>query len=207
MAESERMKRRKEEKRDQILNSARKLFLERGYSSTRMEDIARDADIAIGTLYLYFKNKNEIYASLCEDGLAILDKLFAEAARDGKNCWEKMESLAKVNLRFYRKHRAYYDIVTFVFASLKPEDLSTALREKIVARIDGILNHLEEIIREGMEAGAMRPGDVEETALVLWSAVLGMVFVDQAGFMEGLGKNLNDVAVASMGMAFRGLKA
>ena len=207
MAESERMKRKKSEKRDQILDAARKLFLERGYASTRMEDIARDADLAIGTLYLYFENKNEIYASLCEDGLAILDNLFAKAAKEGKDCWEKMEALAKVNLRFYRKYRNYYDIIAFVFVGLKPEDLSAVLRDKIVNRISAILNHLEEIIREGMEAGDLRPGDVEETALILWSAVLGMVFVDQAGFMEGLGRNLNNVAVASMGMAFRGLKA
>ncbi len=207
MAESERMRRKKEEKRDQILDSARKLFLERGYANTRMGDIARDADLAIGTLYLYFENKNEIYASLCEDGLAILDELFAEAARDGKNCWEKMEALAKVNLRFYRKYRPYYDIITFVFAGLKPEDLSAKLRRQIAERVNGILKRLEEVIREGMEAGDLRRGDVEETALILWSAVLGMVYIDQAGFMEGLGKKLNDVAVASMGMAFRGLKA
>ncbi len=204
---SEHMQRKKEEKRGQIVESARKLFLERGFYETRMEDIAEDAGLAIGTLYLYFKNKNEIYASLCEQGLAILDELFADAVQDGKDCWQKMEAMAKVNLRFYRKYGNYYDTIAFLFFGLKEGQLSHELREKTVARIRGILDHLESIVREGMETGQMREGDPRETALILWAAVLGIVSIDQTGYMKELGLDLNSVALASMGMAFRGLKA
>jgi AcrR family transcriptional regulator len=200
------MLKRKEEKRDQILDSARKLFLERGYFDTRMEDIAADADLAIGTLYLYFKNKNEIYASLCEHALGILDDLFAEALKDGRNSWDKMEAIAKVHLRFYKKYRSYYDIIAFVFLGLQAQ-LSAELQDKILGRITAIINYLEEVIAFGMEAGEILKGDVKDTAAVLLATVLGVVWLDQAGFLAAQGKDLDTVALSSMRMAFRGLRA
>ncbi|MHB8780133.1 MAG: TetR/AcrR family transcriptional regulator [Candidatus Geothermincolia bacterium] len=204
---SEHMQRKKEEKREQITESARKLFLERGFYETRMEDIAESAGLAIGTLYLYFKNKNEIYASICEQGLAILDDLFRQAVEDGADCWQKMEAMAKVNLRFYRKYGNYYDTIAFLFFGLKEGQLSRELREKTAARIRGILAHLEQIVREGMESGLLRPGDPKQTAIILWAAVLGMVSIAQTGYLEELGLDFDSVSLASMGMAFRGLKA
>ncbi len=207
MAESERMKRKKNEKRDQILESARKLFLEHGYANTRMEDIARDADLAIGTLYLYFANKNDVYASLCEDGLEILDGLFADAVKQGKDCWEKMARLGEINLRFYREHPAYYDMLTFVFLDLKPEDLSRDIRQTIMDRINGILKHLETVVQEGIDAGQILDCPLKETVLLLWGTVLGMVCLDRSGFAAALGTSINELARIGASMAFRSVKA
>src|SRR5210317_289937 len=53
-----------ERRRQQIIVAAKRVFSEKGYSKSTMEDIAREAELSPGTLYLYFKNKDELYASL-----------------------------------------------------------------------------------------------------------------------------------------------
>ncbi len=206
MPESERMKRKKSEKRDQILESARKLFFESGYASTRVEDIAKDADLAIGTLYLYFENKNDIYASLCEDGLAIMEDCFSRANLDGEDCWAKMGTMVAVILDFYRTYPDYWQIMTFLFLSSKHEEIMAGLRQQILDGIGRVLERLRDIIREGIKAGQIRQCDVERTALVLWAKILGIVYCDRAGFLGDLGIGLGDIIETSTEMTVRFLK-
>lgn len=64
MGIQERKEREKELRRLQILVAAKRVFSEKGFGHTTMEDIAHKAELSAGTLYIYFKNKNELYASL-----------------------------------------------------------------------------------------------------------------------------------------------
>jgi AcrR family transcriptional regulator len=64
MGIQERKQRERERRRQQIIVAAKRVFSEKGFSKTTMEDIAREAELSPGTLYLYFKNKDELYASL-----------------------------------------------------------------------------------------------------------------------------------------------
>jgi AcrR family transcriptional regulator len=60
----ERKEREKERRRQQIIVAAKRVFSEKGFNKATMEDIAKEAELSPGTLYLYFKNKEELYASL-----------------------------------------------------------------------------------------------------------------------------------------------
>jgi AcrR family transcriptional regulator len=60
----ERKEREKERRRQQIMVAAKRVFSGSGFSKSTMEDIAREAELSPGTIYLYFKNKDELYASL-----------------------------------------------------------------------------------------------------------------------------------------------
>ncbi len=62
----------KNQKRNDILASARSLFSERGFHDTKMEDIAQGAGVGKGTLYEYFKNKQEIFDESCIEHLKII---------------------------------------------------------------------------------------------------------------------------------------
>jgi AcrR family transcriptional regulator len=64
MGIQERKQRERERRYQQILIAAKKLFIAKGFTKTTMEDIANEAELSPGTIYLYFKNKNELYASL-----------------------------------------------------------------------------------------------------------------------------------------------
>jgi AcrR family transcriptional regulator len=60
----ERKSRERERRRQQIMVAARRVFSEKGFSKATMEDIAREAELSAGTLYLYFKSKDELFSSL-----------------------------------------------------------------------------------------------------------------------------------------------
>ena len=64
MGIAERKKKEKERRRQQILVAAKRVFSIKGFSKATMEDIAREAELSPGTLYIYFKNKEDLYASL-----------------------------------------------------------------------------------------------------------------------------------------------
>ena len=64
MGIQERKEREKERRKQQILVAAKRVFSEKGFNKATMEDIAQEAELSPGTLYLYFKNKEELYASL-----------------------------------------------------------------------------------------------------------------------------------------------
>jgi AcrR family transcriptional regulator len=64
MGIQERKEREKERRRQQIIVAAKRVFSEKGFNKATMEDIAKEAELSPGTLYLYFKNKEELYASL-----------------------------------------------------------------------------------------------------------------------------------------------
>ena len=64
MGINERKERERERRRQQIIVAAKRVFSEKGFTRATMEDIAHEAELSPGTLYLYFKNKDELYASL-----------------------------------------------------------------------------------------------------------------------------------------------
>jgi AcrR family transcriptional regulator len=65
MGIKERKKREREMRRQQIMVAAKRVFTQKGFEKSTVEDIAREAELSPGTLYLYFKSKDELYASLC----------------------------------------------------------------------------------------------------------------------------------------------
>ena len=64
MGIKERKERERERRRQQIIVAAKRVFSEKGFNRATMEDIAQEAELSAGTLYLYFKNKDELYASM-----------------------------------------------------------------------------------------------------------------------------------------------
>ncbi|MBW1848476.1 MAG: TetR/AcrR family transcriptional regulator [Deltaproteobacteria bacterium] len=104
MGIKERKEREKERRRQQILVSAKRVFSEKGFSKATMEDIATDAELSPGTLYLYFKNKEELYASL---SLRILQYLKIRV--DHVNGEEDLDSSQKLDALM----DAMYDVYEF----------------------------------------------------------------------------------------------
>ncbi len=72
MGVEERRKREREQRKKDILDAARTLLFEKGIQATSVNAIAKKSELSIGTIYFYFKNKEEIYTALQEEGLEIL---------------------------------------------------------------------------------------------------------------------------------------
>src|SRR5271163_1411653 len=74
-----RFDRRREKTRVDLLEAAERVIAVKGYHQTRIADIASEADVGLGTFYLHFKTKNEIFIELIEHGAAELRKNLSEA--------------------------------------------------------------------------------------------------------------------------------
>src|SRR5712692_4693554 len=81
-----RFDRRSEKTRTDLLEAAKRVISAKGYHDTRIADIATEADVGLGTFYLHFKTKNEIFVELIEHGAGeLLDAIRAAKAGDRKS--------------------------------------------------------------------------------------------------------------------------
>ena len=78
-----RFDRRREKTRVDLIQAAERVISSKGYHQTRIADIATEADVGLGTFYLHFKTKNEIFIELIEHGAAELRKNLAAAKAGG----------------------------------------------------------------------------------------------------------------------------
>ena len=111
MSTADRRGKEKEKRRNDIIDEAERLFFSRGYENVTMDDIARETELARGTLYLYFKNKDDIYIAIAVRGLKILNGLFREGYTKGNNGIAKIKSLLLAIYEFYRQYPGYYMMI------------------------------------------------------------------------------------------------
>jgi AcrR family transcriptional regulator len=93
-----------------ILRAAEHLFALKGYHDATMQDIAREAQYATGTVYLYFKDKDELYFSLFEEKLKSFFLIVKERTSQIEDAKKKLEIFIQVNLAFFEKNQDFFRI-------------------------------------------------------------------------------------------------
>ena len=89
-------------RRREILNAARTLFRTKGYNGTTMEEIAREAELSPGALYLYFNNKEELWASLSFEVLEYVNETIERVYNEkGQSAEKKLERLTETLYKLY----------------------------------------------------------------------------------------------------------
>jgi AcrR family transcriptional regulator len=163
----ERKEREKELRRNEIVDAAEKLFLAKGYLETTMDDVAREAELSKGTLYLYFKSKEDLYHALVLRGMEILLPLFERAAVKNVKGIDKVKALTEVYVDFVIQHRSYVTIVTYneVYNIINEE---TPTQEKLQAINNSVLKLMIESIQAGILDGSIRKTvDPMQTSLII----------------------------------------
>jgi TetR/AcrR family fatty acid metabolism transcriptional regulator len=98
-------KKKNTEKYQRILEAAVKVFAEQGFFQSTIAQIAKVAGVADGTIYLYFKNKDDILVQFYEYKTNQIFKRFREAVRQPKTAEEKLRRLIRVHLEEFQKDR------------------------------------------------------------------------------------------------------
>jgi len=94
---------RNSDKYHQILTAAIKVFAERGFSQSTISQIAQEAGVADGTIYLYFKNKDDILVQFYERMTEHVSIRFWEAVQQGQTALEKLHNLIHAHLELFQK--------------------------------------------------------------------------------------------------------
>jgi AcrR family transcriptional regulator len=141
-----------------------------------MDEVAEAAELSKGTLYLYFKSKQDIYYGINHRALVILRSMFGEVMKLPVSGAEKMREIGRAYHRFSRKYPDYFEaMMHFEAEVIKAEDAGPIGIECHEAGM-GVLGLVAESIRQGIADGSLRPDlDPMRTAILLWAQTDGVI--------------------------------
>ncbi|MCB9688769.1 MAG: TetR/AcrR family transcriptional regulator [Alphaproteobacteria bacterium] len=142
---------RRPDKRSLITEAAIEIFAEKGYSAARVSDIAKKAGVADGTIYLYFKNKEDLLLNIFEEKMDELLVGLGEALSTSSDPVERIRAFARFHFRQVRENRAAAEVMQ-VELRLSNKFLKEYRPEKLWA----YLGMFGQIVREGQAAGLFR---------------------------------------------------
>jgi AcrR family transcriptional regulator len=165
-----RKEKQKQEIRSLILEASMKLFVEEGFSKVSVRKIAERIQYSPTTLYLYFKDKNEILFHCCESGF---EKMLAQniALTLISDPIERLHQMGVNYLNFGLENPAYYDLMFIQDAPM------CALNDmgKGWSSGDQALEALKMVVQDAMEKGLLVSAKVEIVAMAVWGMVHGLV--------------------------------
>jgi AcrR family transcriptional regulator len=169
MGITERRERDRQEMRELILRHAIKLFLKKGFENVTIRNIAESMEYSPATIYLYFKDKDEILYALHTEGFQKLINM-QQTIQGIEDPLERLRKHGQVYVRFALDNPEYYDLMFIMSAT------GRKIKEHQQEWKVGIDSYdlLRQNVQECMSKGLMHSGNVETASFALWSLVHGM---------------------------------
>jgi AcrR family transcriptional regulator len=175
---SERKEREKLERRHDILKSAKSVFFKNGFEKSSMDMVAEECGLAKGTLYLYFKSKEELYVSLVEEGIGIMEDMMQLVIISSICTIQKLTGMVKTYFDFTQKHRDYFTIFMML-------DIGTLDGKVEKEKLDHIrmlrwqsFERMENVVSEAIKTGYFKSSHTaKEIVMMIWSATFGAVMM------------------------------
>ena len=156
----------------QILTASMKVFSRYGYQNTDVEKIAHLAGLGKGTVYRYFKSKENLFLSTLEWGLNSLKDEIVDAINKVDEYPEKVRTAIAVYLSFFEKNRDFYRLLIQERIWAEVKSAGWRWKEKHLSHID----HLEKILAEGMKKGYFKKVDPSSCAFALWGLTNALLY-------------------------------
>jgi AcrR family transcriptional regulator len=180
MAIHERQLRDRERRRQQIIAASKRVFVSKGIKAT-IKDIAEEAELSPGTLYIYFKNKDELYASLSIRLLKHLNlRLQRVKEMSGTSPGQRIKRIQEALSESYEIDPPVFITLSHLQASETLDNISPDLLEQIMGLLRQSLGTLADIFASDMDAGGIAEHDPKELALILWALFSGLVLWEES---------------------------
>lgn len=203
---SKRKESERQERIERILNAGKKLFLKKGYLGTTMRDIALEAELSTGAIYVYFKGKDEIYGKVCEEAFHILNELLEKSQEIDGGPLERLEAIARAYVRFYIDYADYFDIITFNDMGFKKVGLSEELLKSIEELSYRAISVINDIVVDGIKEDIIFDRiDSWELSISLWARIEGLIFIHKRGYLENYGLNLDELVNTELKLIMYGI--
>lgn len=170
MGVRERRERQRESLRQEILDAARELFLAEGYDAVSMRRIADKIEYSPTTIYLYFRDKADLFVHLCEETFARLLEVHSKIAETEGDPVMMLRRGLRAYVDFGLEHPNHYRI-TFI-VPLPPAEV--AAEQGAFPTGDASFDFLRRAVTACVESGAFKPCDVETVSQGLWAVVHGI---------------------------------
>jgi TetR/AcrR family fatty acid metabolism transcriptional regulator len=139
------------DKRDRILKAAIKVFAKNGFYATRVSEIAKAAGVADGTIYLYFKNKDDVLITIFEDGINRLLVILREVAESDEPFEDRITRIIELQLGLLEDQRDLAEVIT-----VNLRQSSRLLKQYATPLFMQYIDVIAGVVRQGQEDGAFR---------------------------------------------------
>src|SRR3989442_3099418 len=156
--------------RQAILTAAGALFLEQGYERFSLRKVAERIGYSPTTIYLYFRDKDDLLFTVVDEGFVRFGHQLAEAAESQEDPWERIIALGRAYVAFGLQNPVYYQLMFMQRADFLTHEKKGAGQPRLATFLV-----LQQTVQQAIDAGVLRPGDAESYSDVLWALVHGMV--------------------------------
>jgi AcrR family transcriptional regulator len=175
MTTHDRREQERNRRRNDILVAARAVFAQDGFHKATVDQIAQRAEVAKGTIYLYFETKETILADLVLLALADLHTQLRDAVEaqsilqpDGR-----LRAMAEAYLAFSQRSPDYFRLLTAFDGGDLGDNLSPQRNQLILAASNHTLDLVAQAVADGVALGIFAVRDVRQAAAVLWAGLNG----------------------------------
>lgn len=159
------------DRRQMILDGATKAFTQFGYKATTMDLVAKLANVGKGTIYTFFKNKEELFDEIFTSLLMEMRKIADEAMDEGKSFSENLHLALFAILEFRKNHQ-----LTIKIFQENAELGTSAVKEMIEKMEQMIIRYIKTKVKEAIDKGDIKPCDPELTAFVMVKLYIALIF-------------------------------
>ncbi|MGF7118500.1 TetR/AcrR family transcriptional regulator [Methanobacterium oryzae] len=163
--------REREQRQNDIIDAARKLFADRGFEVS-LNEVAKEVGLGKSTLYLYFKNKESLYFAVVSRGTRIWAEMVKKEVKKGNNGLEKLKLYGNANREFSNKYPDYFRLLYSPSSIKKTFDMDKMTSSEEFQEVRDLFKEIMCIgidsIQKGIDEGEIRPDvDPVEAAILL----------------------------------------
>ena len=173
---SQRKQREYEARREEILLAAERIFSQNGFFKTSMAEIAEAAQFAMGTVYRFFKSKEEMYISLVEDKVEDLLGRLEEAIQNEVSASDKLRAVIQVKLAFADQNRDFFRIYVSEWSGFE-WTVKSAFGERVWKRYLAQIDLVANLVKSGIKSGEFRKINPKDASLALHGMLNSTIYV------------------------------
>ncbi|HUR73505.1 MAG TPA: TetR/AcrR family transcriptional regulator [Sporichthya sp.] len=172
----ERASRRRARMREQLLDIAERAFTASAYQDVRMDDLAEEADISVGSIYGHFGSKDGLYLALSERAVEQMAAYLGQAVRPEYSPLERVMACGDAYLRFHLEHPGLFRFLAFDRVGPQTGQSDNALRGQVGDRLAEVIGWFEGLVADAIDSGEAEAGyDARLVSRFLWAAWNGVV--------------------------------
>lgn len=156
-------------KRQEILKAAREVFAQKGLHAATLDEIAEKAEFAKGTLYGYFQNKEDLFATMLEQEITNLEQSLNRVAAEPLSATDKVEKVVKTMLELFDQNVDFLRLLS----KERPGITSIPSDDRMLAHYKNLTAIVAGIIKQGVKEGAFTVKDPVRVSAALFNLAHG----------------------------------
>lgn len=210
MGIAERKEREKQLRREEIVLAAEKIFFSKGFDLSTMDDIAEEAELSKGTLYLYFKSKEDLHMAVARNSIRILRAVTLKATEGTGTALEKLGRMGRATIEFSRTNPdRMKSIITL--EEMEPQALNVTNSDvQDLVYKESTVETVIQMVEQGVKEKLIR-ADIPALLIAhtLWMTVLSVVrFVTmKTGLLEALELSQDQILESHFELVLNGIRS